>query len=677
MKSLENYLPVYFLVALSVGIVTGFYFEIPIKVHWWSLMVVSLLCIFTFFLSKNFTSYFFTLSVLLWFAVWGSFIISSKLPFAQTQHFSHFITENTVTAFTIDERLKPNPYYNRYKINILLVNQHKVVGKSLLYVAKNKDVLPYNQVYVAPLNFRKPNTVLNPFQFNYREYLRKQNIVYQSFIHKDNKLMMVETQLSIKGKMMQWRDQLSATIDRYDFGENEKAILKALILGDKFDLSDEVVKSYSNIGAVHILAISGLHIGILYGILMWIFGLIKNTKPTKMLKTLLVIMLLWSYALLVGMSGSVVRAVTMFSFIAVAQSFTGQKIQVIHTLIVSCLLLLLIYPFYLFDVGFQLSYSAVLGIILFYPLIIQSIAYSKNKVVNYVWGLLSLSLAATLGTFSLTLYYFHQFPLLFAVSNIFIVPLSGLVLMGGIIFLVLAIVVDLPNFTIVPLDISIKLMNGIASLLSKFDETLLRNIHFPIGYVPFVFLIIFKIYAFWIQKNYLTFRKLLWSILIFQLVVFILNIKLLKQRELVIFYQKNFTQFAFREGQHVQLFTEKNDSLSDNNQSLQSYFTGNGIKSVDKFSLQHNYFKIHGRTWYLVDSLGIYNAIPQQPDVILLTHSPKIHFEKMIVELHPSLLIADGTNHKHLIKYWKNTANKSQIPFYSISEQGAYIEKWK
>ena len=219
-------------------------------------------------------------------------------------------------------------------------------------------------------------------------------------------------------------------------GEQEQAIALALVIGVTDGIDNELEKAYSASGAMHVLAVSGLHIGILYSIILFLLKPLQKDQRGQWLVAALSLSLLWSYAFVTGLSPSVLRAVTMFSFVALAKPMNIRS-NIFNTLAGSAIILLLFDPYLIMSVGFQLSYLAVLGIIW-----IQKPIYllweAKSRVMNWVWEITCISIAAQITTFSLGLLYFHQFPTYFLISNLFVIPISTGVLIAGIVLLVVS-----------------------------------------------------------------------------------------------------------------------------------------------------------------------------------------------------------------------------------------------
>jgi competence protein ComEC len=206
-------------------------------------------------------------------------------------------------------------------------------------------------------------------------------------------------------------------------GKDVQGLAEALLIGYKHDLDKDLVQAYSRTGVVHIIAISGLHLGLVYALLLW---LTRGLKRRTLLRLLLVLGGLWAFAGTAGAGPSVLRAALMFSCLALA-SLAKRRSRPANALVLSALILLCIQPYWLWDIGFQLSYAAVASILLFQQPLYRSLRF-PNKPLAAVWQLASVTLAAQLLTLPLTVYHFHQLPLLFLGGNLLAVPLSSLLL---------------------------------------------------------------------------------------------------------------------------------------------------------------------------------------------------------------------------------------------------------
>ncbi len=275
----------------------------------------------------------------------------------------------------------------------------------------------------------------NPGQFDYRQYLLSKGISYQVYAKpKDWKYLNCNRGNNFMSLSYKTREALHGSLISAGLAGNELGVVSALVLGQKDYLNSDLKKAYSGAGAMHVLAVSGLHVGIIYLILNFVLSFMNRGKHLKVLRALLLLMLLWAYAFITGLGPSVLRATTMFSFVVIGTALNRTP-NIYNTLAASALLLLLINPMLLFNVGFQLSYVAVFGIVYLQPLIYNWF-YVKNKMLDYIWQITAVSIAAQIATLPIVVYNFHQIPIYGLLSNLIVIPAAAIILIGALMIFV-------------------------------------------------------------------------------------------------------------------------------------------------------------------------------------------------------------------------------------------------
>ncbi|MGB0177492.1 MAG: ComEC/Rec2 family competence protein, partial [Owenweeksia sp.] len=312
-------------------------------------------------------------------------------------------------------------------------------GKVLLYIEKDSlsASLDYGDEIVYTGRLNELDGPQNPHEFDYRNYLNLKAVYAQAYVPASAwQLFKRREGFSLKGWSSEVRKYLLGVIGQWPLSEKEGSVTKALLLGYRYDIDDRLLRAYSSAGATHVLAVSGLHVGIVYMITYYLLFFLGKVKYGPFIRSVILVILLWAYALITGLSPSVVRAATMFSFVAVGTAFK-RPTSIYNTLLASAMVLLVIKPTYLFEVGFQLSYMAVLGIVWLQPRF-ESLLKPQNWVLKQIWTITTVSLAAQIATFPLGLYYFHQFPALFLISNLLVIPLVTVLMYVGLVALVLS-----------------------------------------------------------------------------------------------------------------------------------------------------------------------------------------------------------------------------------------------
>ena len=343
-----------------------------------------------------------------------------------------------------------------------------------------EEALHPGQVIWVPTNPEPVTPPSFPDEFNYKRFLAAKGIHFRQFLGKKLQVLPLKPSNELNFAMEHLRHYFAGVIDQYVQRPESKQIALALLLGQKESLGKEVKQAYSATGTQHILAVSGLHVGIIYSILLLPLTFFKQ-KGQLLQKSYLILVLglIWIYALMTGFSPSVVRAVVMFSLVTLGQ-MRKRKPSIWNILAFSALLLLVLDPAIQTDLGFQLSYLAVAGIVGLQPILLRMWAPS-NRVLDYFWQMATVTLAAQLITSPLTLHYFHTFPTYFLVANLLIVPLSYVILCAGVPFLLLARIPMVGSTLGAIVDFLLFIQNEITYTLQEFPAALWQGIHLSLA----------------------------------------------------------------------------------------------------------------------------------------------------------------------------------------------------
>jgi competence protein ComEC len=301
-------------------------------------------------------------------------------------------------------------------------------GKILVYHQNKTPLIPgqFLMVSKVPEQIFPPK---NPNEFDYREFLVRKGIFYRQFLGKDFHILQHE-QPKYAHAIARLRNVISEMLAEKIPHATSLQIANALLLGQKQNLDPHLQEAYVQAGVIHILAVSGLHVGIIYAIFLFLIKPLDLSKKQKNIYLLGVVGMIWLYAFLTGLSPSVVRSATMFSLVALGQ-MRDRKPSIYNVLAFSAMLMITFNPDVIFEVGFLLSYIAVLGIVMIQPLIVRWWLPS-NRVIEYFWQLTAVSLAAQLATFPLSVYYFHVFPTYFLLANLLVLPLAFVIMQVGV-----------------------------------------------------------------------------------------------------------------------------------------------------------------------------------------------------------------------------------------------------
>lgn len=573
-------------------------------------------------------------------------------------------------SIVIGEQLKKTKFNDRYYATIKQIGTKKTSGKIILNLPKDSLQQTFEtgtslQIKGVMVRNKKLN---NPNQFDYSGYLEKKQIYAQLYSDKESIAIGANIQKDIWFYISKLRTTIIHNLEKNNFSKNELSVALALIMGQRQDVSPELIQDYQYAGAIHILSVSGLHVGFILLFLNLLLKPIPNTKKGAITKLVISISSLWFFALIAGLSPSVVRSVTMFSFVAVGYHLR-RSLNIYHTILVSILLILLFQPSFLFDVGFQLSYCALFFIIWLQPLLAST--YTPKKwLQKYIWNALTVSFAAQLGTLPLSIYYFHQFPGLFFLTNIVIIPLVCFIMVLGVVVMALAAFNYVPILLAKPLEWSIFYLNKIISTIASFEKFVFHDI--PLNsYLLFSLYLLIITSIIWFKKpNFNALLIVLLSIITLQISYMTTKWNIKNQNEWIILNTKRNTMIVERHGENVILFSHKNLAKQEKNNTLNTYLVAN-FSTVNKNELLKNTAYFNGNKILILDSLGLY---PKniKPDIVVLTQSPKINMDRMLNTLKPKLVVADASNYRTIQNNWKESCLKQKIPFHATAEKGFF-----
>lgn len=599
-------------------------------------------------------------------ALLGMFTYFVHLDKNAANHYSKLTFESTNTIKgIIQSALKPNERYEKYVLQINSFNATNASGKVLLYVPKQSKIVLHSgtEIYINESIYPIPKAY-NPYQFDYANYLEKQNIGHQMYLN-NSSIKIIKQHENFNYYIEKLRNALSDSFAIHHFDSKTKAIIDALLLGQRVAIDKATLTDYSNAGVIHILAISGLHISILYFFLVFLLKPIRSLRFGKEIELIVVLFVLWIFAFLTGLPASVTRAVTLFSFISIGTYFNQSK-AIYNAMATSALLILLIAPNAIFDIGFQLSYAAVLSIVLFQPFY-KKFHVTQNKIALYFIDLITVSLAAQIGVLPLSLYYFNQLPLLFLLANLVIIPLSSFVLIYGIILLGLNFILpELAVYLGKVLKLSIQFMNDYIHWIAQFKQGIISNISFSALMVLTLYLVLIAL-IFWLySKKSQQITYILLALFCFQLSFLLVKWNENESSEFIIFNEKQ-TLISIKTKNKVMAYT---DAPNLHYTTVQHYVRGTFSDSLAVFPMQ-NVLLYNQKRILIIDSIGIYQT-KLKPEIVLLIQNPKINLDRLIKTTQPKVIIADKSNYKSSIKRWEATCRKAKIPFHAIAEKGFY-----
>ena len=682
------------LIPLVLGILLGFLLESEAKEFFFSRIS---LCSLLLLISINkrtpvtpFSPYFGILT----FIFLISFGSSRYLLYNELTSSTHFGKTLHGTNYFLIEVLEKDKKHNAFRLKAK-VNQmapdsctaHPVSGQLLVYLPIDSTRnAPNPGDYLMIRGYPKPiNSPKNPKTFDPAWYFHLKNCHYNLYIQPDDwKEYPKPSRKTMFIFFKNYQIKAAAILQQYLPGDQEFAVAAALIVGYRAALSSEIQELYANTGAIHVLAVSGLHLGFIYFIVYSIFSRLLGQKSHAVfIRIVLSIGILWSFAFFTGGSASVLRAATMLTFVMIGQSLV-RFCNIYNSLAASAFLLLCIKPFFLWEIGFQLSYLAVLGIVFFHPIIYHAV-FCKHPIIDWVWKLTVVSIAAQLSTFPLSLYYFHQFPTFFWLSGWLVVPAAACILCLGLLLLILSPISGLVQIVGKLLFGVIYVVNFLLSQIEALPGSLLEGIWVDLVTITLVFLIISGVaWTLKFQKKagawsiigsclvlsfYLAHQKWMWS----------------NQKIIAIYHVRNKSSIDFFDGRKVytsgpggsektSTYHCKNYRISRGGKTPIYLSNQQGVLSHNLYH-QSNLIQFHGTRLAIINKVPI-SRPPPQPlpvDFILIQESPAIDISEINKFYTSKTIIADASNKWQDLNKWEKHCRELGLTFINIKREGAFI----
>ena len=478
-------------------------------------------------------------------------------------------------VFQINKKLNSNKKYRKYEV---LAKAEGNEINAILYVPKEEKQLDFKNYYQTKVYINKVESPKNDFQFDYAKYLARKGIYYQSFAT-DEILETPKKTLTISEKIRQKRLEILNTIDGSKLPKREREFLKGIILADRTEMDAEMVSDFSKSGLVHFLAISGTHLAIIFWLILY---LLKPIFPAKFRKIPIVLSLLfiWSFTIFIDYGSSVVRSCLMitayYSFVLLQR-----KPDLLHAMAIAGFAILIFDTHQVFDVGFQLSFVAVFGIFWLNTPILKNLPRPKNKIQDFLFNVISVSLAAQIATLPLVIFYFHQYSFLSIVANVIIVPFSEIIIIFSLLMTVL---------------FAFKLeFSWLSFIYEKLVDFLLKSIHFfadqdwffikniPLNWVELIilFVVIFLLRGLFLHQSK-TMLRFLGIALLFFMVRIIVDFYQFKKTETLVVENFNQKTIIQKEGNRAIFWVDKKSNNEMLKRSIiEPYITSRRIERYE------------------------------------------------------------------------------------------------
>jgi competence protein ComEC len=676
------------LIPLIAGIILQWHFTIELK-PLYTLLVSSLVILVAFFFIPYFKR--FQLSVLNGIAVSLIFIsLGGLLSWYKNIHHdkdwfgkNYSGNESLVVTLLEDPVEKTKSFKANASVDHLLHNDSciKTNGVIILYFKKDRSLQrrQYGDQLVISKSLQGIKNSGNPGGFDYKRYSLFQGITHQVYL-KENEFEVLPA--SNKNIFRQTINKSRATvlnILRTNIkGDKELGLAEALLIGYKDDLDKTLVQSYSNTGVVHIIAISGLHLGLIYWLLSWLCKPLQKRKNLKLLRLILILGGLWSFSLLAGAQSSVLRSAVMFTCIVIGESLQ-RKSSIFNTLAFSALVLLCINPFWLWDVGFQLSYAAVLSIVIFMRPVYNWI-YFPNKIIDFLWKLTAVTIAAQIFTVPISIYHFHQFPVYFLLTNFLAVPLSSLILLGEILLCLVSMIPVVAAFMGKILYWLIFFMNSYVERIEMIPFALWDGLQISIPQAILLLAAAAGLGHWLMEKNKMSCKLAIVALFGFVLLRSISFISANNRQQLIVYNVPQKQAIDFINGRNY-FFVGDPGLLADDFVRNFHIKPSRVSKRIEPAKAPHNFQQQENLiTYNRKKILLINNTIAFSPtrdkiniDLLIISGNPKLYFNKLSQSFSIKQVVFDGSCPAWKINYWKKDCDSLNIPNHNVSEKGAFV----
>lgn len=683
-----------FLSGILTVILFDFNYSFPLAVFF---VLLAVYLIYLIFLQKKITYKYRWIGgiiIVSFFFFSGYELTVLKKPTHQPTHFSHAVLDKNYFVCRLTEPVQIKQNSCKAIVEIFQIKDSgkwvNSTGKAILYLQKDSssENLKYGDRLIIASKLAQPDEPLNPAEFNYKKYLKNKFIEFQCYANSKQWKKIGSGDVNWLRKFAyQSQMILIGILQKANLTSDESGVINALLIGNTDNLDAEVIKDYRNSGAMHILSVSGMHVGVIYLILSYLLFFLKKTRTGTYLRAVLLILLVWTYAVITGLSPSVLRAATMFSLIAAGQTFKVVP-NTYNTLAASAFILLSFNPYMINDIGFQLSYLAVIGIVYIYPVIYRAVLI-KNKYLDKLWSLIAVSVAAQLITAPISLLYFHQFPNYFILTNIVAVPLSGLVIYLGVAYLIFYAVPYLSLILSKALLYTLTALNKSISFIDNLPYSVTHGIDINWFETLLAYLILFSVMLFFTLKKQ---KYLLNSLVLILVLVVSLNYRsiiAINTSSITIYNISKHTAIDFKSERRCFSVTDTaltskiskldfhtlNNRIKNDIEELQYYSILQNVKEGnDVFYKNERFIQFKNSRLVIIDR-NEHNSGKIRVDYVIISNNPEIDLVEINEKFNPKLIVFDASNNKHHIEKWIHICKKHSLNYHNTRTSGACIIK--
>lgn len=535
--------------------------------------------------------------------------------------------------------------------------------------------LYYGDELLIPAKYAVVEPPYNPAEFNYKQYLANKNIYYQQFLFRGQyRVLAHDAGNPVVGYALRLRQCLVEKLKVNMHDPVAIAVASTIILGYRADLGSDVLQAYQNTGTVYVLTVSGAQVAVIYFMLSFALGFLNRYKYGKLVRAVIIIAFIWYYALLTGLSPAVCRAVVMVSMVIVGRTF-NRYINSLNILAISAFALLLYDPYYITEVGFQLAYLAVAGLIVFRPVVYKWLKF-KNRMADRIWSVCSVSIAAQIVVFPLSAYYFHQFPVYFLVSNILAVLPVTIIMYTGIIYLLLPQIPFVSRFLGYILEHTILIMNKMMIVIQRLPYVSINKIWITGVECLLLYVIIIAVFYFLYDRKAWLLKTCLVCVLLLSVSVSLKKINVQQTNSLAFLSLRKHVGIVMKNGDKAVVISDLPDTDKNYKYSIQPYLDSVGINDIKVYNLkqdmrsvfaakQYNLIQFRDKKLLICRGQGNDALLNDKlkPDYAYVTGNAHT-FINAINKKHPQqMLVIDGSNSDRLVYLLQKRADSCKIKY--------------
>lgn len=683
-----------------MGILIGTYFGFQTSIFWYVLISFALTFVFFFFKTKLFTRYrtswIFGIFITVSLVIFGFQLTVFNTGKFKSDHFSKYLDSSGFELVKIYQQpIEKEMIFKLFaKVEQVKCNDKwiKTSGNIMLVLPKDSlaSQIRYGDYLIVKANIEKTKPPMNPGEFDYKKYLSYQSVYEQAYLSKGSWAKLGINDGNVINRLAcNMQTEFLNVFKKYVSGKRELAVISALILGDTDGIDNELMNAYAGTGAIHVLSVSGMHVGLILIALNFLLFFMNKNKWLRILKAMIIICFLIFYSILTGLSPAVMRSAVMLSMIIIGLTFNKSH-NILNTLAFSAFLLLLYDPFLITNVGFMLSYFALGGIVIFHKYFYRLYKF-KNPLIDKLWSATCAAFAAEIGTFPIAVLFFHQFPVYFWLSNLFVWLLTPFIMFTGITLLIVTKFTTisfyggkLVAFLVYLLNQSVLIINDLP--FSKVKGISITPIESILLYLSIAFFFYFLLKR---NKQYLIIGIL--SLIIVFSHQFYRDFETMKQRQMIIYDIKNHSGMDLVDGHTNTFIADKN--LVSNNSIINFQIAGNRgemkVNSSDNHygnssnkcdsknvSIRDNYIRFFNKRILIINNKEqlkqlspIYNSI----DYLILEDNVTVTIDELQSFCNFKSLIIDSSNSNKQSKKWKKECLTANINVYSVSDSGAFV----